>query len=165
MGGPPPGGGGGGFGGPPPGGMGGPPPGGGFGAPAATGAPAGFGAPPGGPMVPAGGAAIAGAGAARNPTTITLISMFCCFYYGLFQCMKTEEDLNKFLGKSGGGNILWMLFPLIPALSMPKLISEARARAGTATQGEGSLIMYILLPYYAFIKDANEVLGKSNGLA
>jgi hypothetical protein len=128
----------------------------------------GYGAPaPGGAMIP-GSAPLATAGgatgASRNPTTITLISMFCCFYYGLFQCMKTEEDLNKFLGKSGGGNILWMLFPLIPALSMPKLIGEARARAGTATQGEGSLIMYILLPYYAFIKDANEVLGKPNGL-
>ena len=117
-------------------------------------------------MIPGSAPLVAGAGAAaaRNPTTITLISVFCCFYYGLFQCMKTEEELNNFLGKSAGGNILWMLFPLIPALSMPKLMAEARARAGTPAQGEGSLIMYILLPYYAFIKDANEVLGRPNGL-
>jgi hypothetical protein len=124
----------------------GPPGGGGYGA-------------PGGGMAPAGPGGLGPKGTVRNPTTVTLISMFCCFYYGLFQCMKAEEEVNKFLGKSEGGSILWMLFPLIPALSMPKLIAEARAKAGTPTQGEGSLIMYIILPYYAFTKDVNELWG------
>lgn len=124
----------------------GPPGGGGYGA-------------PGGGMAPAGPGGLGPKGTVRNPVQVTLISMFCCFYYGLFQCMKAEEEVNKFLGKSEGGSILWMLFPLIPALSMPKLIAEARAKAGTPTQGEGSLIMYIFLPYYAFTKDVNELWG------
>lgn len=130
----------------------GPPGGGGYGA-------------PGGGMAPAGPGGLGPKGTQRNPVTVTLISMFCCFYYGLFQCMKAEEEVNKFLGKSEGGSILWMLFPLIPALSMPKLIAEARAKAGTPTQGEGSLIMYILLPYYAFTKDVNELWGPPQQLA
>ena len=124
----------------------GPPGGGGYGA-------------PGGGMAPAGPGGLGPKGTARNPVTVTLISLFCCFYYGLFQCMKAEEEVNKFLGKSEGGSILWMLFPLIPVLSMPKLIAEARAKAGTPTQGEGSLIMYFLLAPYAFIKDVNELWG------
>ncbi len=124
----------------------GPPGGGGYGA-------------PGGGMAPAGPGGLGPKGTVRNPVQVTLIALFCCFYSGLGQCMKAEEEVNKVLGKSEGGSILWMLFPLIPALSMPKLIAEARAKAGTPTQGEGSLIMYIFLPYYAFTKDVNELWG------
>ena len=139
--------------------MSGPPPGGG----------PGFGAPPGAMMQAPGGAPMMGGGGGgammgggppgtiRNPVMVLLISYFCCFYYGLFQCMKAEEELNKFTGKNQGGSILWLLFPLIPALSMPKLIGEARQKAGGPTQGDGSLIMYILIAPYALIKDANDI--------
>ena len=121
--------------------------------------------PAGGGMMMQGGAPGAMAagpiGTVRNATTITLVSILLSMcggvYYGLFQCMKVEEELNRFLGKGSGGSILWLLFPLIPALSAGKLIGEARQKAGTPTQGDGSLIMYILLPYYSFVNDANEV--------
>jgi hypothetical protein len=90
---------------------------------------------------------------------ILLISLFCCPWYGLWQCMKAEEEVNRFLGKSEGGSILWLLFPLLPALSAPKLIAEARARAGTQSQGEGNILLYIFVPYYSFIGDVNELWG------
>jgi hypothetical protein len=96
-------------------------------------------------------------GTIRNPVVNTLITFMCCPYYGLFQCMKVEEELNRFVGKNSGGSILWFLFALIPILSMPKLIGEARAKAGTPTQGDGSLIMYLLLWPFAVPKDANEI--------
>ena len=114
----------------------------------------------GGMAGPVGGGPMQGGGppgTLRNPTMVLLVTYFCCVYYGLFQCMKVEEELNKFTGKGSGGSILWLLFPLIPALAMPKLIGEARQKAGTQTQGDGSLIMYILIAPYALLKDANEV--------
>ena len=40
---------------------------------------------------------------------------------------------------------------------MGELIGAARAKAGTATQGNGSFIMYWLLGMYFIPKDANEV--------
>jgi hypothetical protein len=42
---------------------------------------------------------------------------------------------------------------------MPKLIAEARARAGTQTQGEGSLLLYWLAAPYFFLTDVNELWG------
>jgi hypothetical protein len=156
-----------------------------YGAPPPGGAPVAspdYGAAPGpgmgGAMVPAGGSAMApmgGGGMApmggggggplaagppgviRNPMVALAVTCFCCPWFGFFQCMKAEEELNKFLGKSQGGNILWLLFPLIPALAMPKLIAEARAKAGTPAQGEGNLVGYIFLASYLFLKDANEI--------
>lgn len=89
--------------------------------------------------------------------TSLLISMFCCPYFGLFQCMKAEEELNAFLGKGGGGNILWLFFPLIPVLSITKLVAEARAKAGIATQGEPNMIGYFFVAPYLLLKDANEI--------
>ncbi|HEU4412407.1 MAG TPA: hypothetical protein VFS43_44605, partial [Polyangiaceae bacterium] len=58
-----------------------------------------------------------------------------------------------------GGSILWLLFPIIPVLSMPKLMAEARARAGTPTQGEGNLLLYWLAAPYTFLADVNELWG------
>jgi hypothetical protein len=134
-----------GYGGPPPGAPGfGPGYGGGF--------------PPGG----GGGGPIQGPGPrgeVRNPMVLLLVSLFCCPWYGLWQCMKAEEEVNRFLGKGQGGNILWLIFPLIPALSAPKLMAEARARASTPTQGEGNILLYIFVPYYSFIADVNELWG------
>lgn len=116
---------------------------------------------PAGPMgmqAPPGGGGAGAPGQIRNPMIATLAWFLCCFpYLGLFWCMKAEEELNRFLGKPGGGSILWLLFPLIPALAMPKLVAEARQRAGTQTQGEGSLIGYIFFPSYLLLKDVNEV--------
>jgi hypothetical protein len=172
----------GGFGGPPvqaPGGFGAPPPdAGGYGAPlsapgAGFGAPnnapvntPGFGAPPGamvpmtsGPMVPMGQAGLAGAGPVgtiRNPVTVLILSMVC-FIVGLAQLRSLEDELNTFVGNGKKASILWFLFPLIPILGMPKLIAEARAKAGTPLQGEGNLIMYILLGPYMIPNDANQI--------
>jgi hypothetical protein len=168
---------GGGYGGPPQGGYGQPQ--GGYGQPQAQpggyGGPPqqGYGAPPGAPgfgpgygggFPPGGGGGgpIQGPGPrgeVRNPMMVLLVSLFCCPWYGLWQCMKAEEEVNRFLGKSEGGSILWLLFPLIPALSAPKLIAEARARASTPTQGEGNILLYIFVPYYSFIADVNELWG------
>jgi hypothetical protein len=91
---------------------------------------------------------------------LAAISYCCCPFWGIFQLYKLEGELNRYLGKGDGGSILWFLFGLIPLLGMPKLIGEARAKAGTATQGDGSLIMYLLLGIYAIPKDANEVWEK-----
>ena len=128
------------------------------------------GPPPGGAMVPMGGAPMAqmgggGGGMAgggppgtiRSEVMIAAISYMCCAFYGLHQLKEIEGELNRYLGKSEGGSILWYLFALVPLLSMPKLIGEARAKAGTPTQGEGSLIMYLLLGIYMIPKDANEI--------
>ena len=115
---------------------------------------------PGGMSGPVGGGPMQGTGGPavlRNPVMLTLITYMCCPYYGLYQCMKMEEELNRFLGKPAGGNILWMLFAIIPILGMPKLMAEARAKAGTATQGEGSLLGYLFLWPYLLPKDTNEV--------
>lgn len=110
-------------------------------------------------MMGPGGGGGGSVGTVRNPMMVLLITWFCCIYYGFWQCMKAEEEVNRYLGKTEGGSILWLLFPLIPCLSMPKLIAEARQKAGTPTQGEGSLIGYIFLAPYLFIKDVNELWG------
>ena len=99
-------------------------------------------------------------GEIRNPVVLAAVSYMCCPFWGIFQLYKLEGELNRYLGKSEGPSILWFLFALIPLLSMPKLMAEARAKAGTATQGEGSLIMYLLLGIYQIPKDANEVWEK-----
>jgi len=96
-------------------------------------------------------------GAIRNPVMVAAISYMCCFLYGLHQLKEIEGELNRYLGKGQGGSIMWYLFALLPLLSMPKLIGEARAKAGTPTQGDGSLIMYLLLGIYMIPKDANEI--------
>ena len=111
----------------------------------------------GAPMMQMGGGGGGAPGTIRNPVMLAAISYMCCPWYGLWQCMKVEEELNRYLGKNQGGSILWFLFALIPILSMPKLIAEARAKAGTPAQGEGNLIMYILIGIYAFPKDANDI--------
>ena len=103
-----------------------------------------------------GGGPIQTRGTVRNPITMFLVSS-CCFPYVLFQYKQMEEELKAVAGNPGPGSILWFLFPLVPLLSMPKLIGEARAKAGTPTQGEGSLIMYLLLGPYFLTKDANEI--------
>lgn len=95
-------------------------------------------------------------GTIRNPIMVFLISNICCFY-GLMQGKAIEAELKAYLGKPDGGSIMWFLFPLIPLLSMPALIGEARAKAGTPTQGNGSLFMYWLLGLYFIPKDANEI--------
>jgi hypothetical protein len=95
-------------------------------------------------------------GTPRNPVTVLLLSSFC-LWVGLNQLRQIETDLNRFVGKNEPGSILWLLFPLIPLLAMPKLIAAARARAGTATQGEPSLPLYLFLGPYALPKDANEI--------
>jgi hypothetical protein len=136
------------------------PPQGGFGQPPQAGYGPGYGGgfPPGG----GGGGPLQGPGQkgeVRNAVMSLLLCFVCCPFYAMYQGMKAEEDINRFLGKGQGGSILWFLFPLIPVLSMPKLIGEARARAGTATQGEGSLLMYILAWPYFFFVDVNELWG------
>ena len=98
-------------------------------------------------------------GTFRNPTTMLLYN-FCCAPYGIYQLYQLEGELKRYLGRAEGPSILWFLFTLIPLLGMPKLIGEARAKAGTATQGDGSLIMYLLLGMYMIPKDANEVWEK-----
>jgi hypothetical protein len=131
----------------------------------------GYGAPPGGAMVPMGGAPMqqmGGAGMAaggppgiiRNPVMVAAISYICCPFYGIWQLREIEGELNRYLGKNQGPSILWFMFALIPLLSMPKLIGEARAKAGTATQGDGNLIMYLLLGIYMIPNDVNEVWSK-----
>lgn len=110
----------------------------------------------GAPGAAPGGAPAGPVGQIRNPVTLFLISCIC-FLYGLSQMRTMEGELNRFLGRNQDGSILWFLFPLIPILSMPKLIGEARAKAGTTTQGNGSLIMYLLLGYYFLTKDVNEI--------
>lgn len=113
----------------------------------------------GGVQGPAGGGMQSGGppGAIRNPVMVAAISYMCCFLYGLHQLKEIEGELNRYLGKGQGGSITWYLFALLPLLSMPKLIGEARAKAGTPTQGDGSLIMYLLLGIYMIPKDANEI--------
>ena len=107
----------------------------------------GYGAPAGGPP-----------GQIRNPIMVLLITAMCgCLPYGMYQCMKIQEELNRYLGKNEGGSVMWFLFPLLPTLAMPKLIAEARAKAGTATQGEPGLLGYLFLGFYLFPKDANEI--------
>lgn len=115
-------------------------------------------APMGGaPMVPAGGAPGGGApGQIRNPIMVFLIGYICCFY-AMFQLKEIEGELRRYTGKGDSGSILWFIFPLIPLLGMGELVGAARAKAGTATQGNGSFIMYWLLGMYFIPKDANEV--------
>ena len=112
--------------------------------------------------VPGGGLQAGGPpGEIRNATMIAVITYVCaCAPYGIWQLYQVEGDLKRYLGKSDGPSILWFLFTLIPLLSMPKLIGEARAKAGTSTQGDGSLIMYLILGVYQIPKDANEIWEK-----
>jgi hypothetical protein len=108
-----------------------------------------------------GGALSAPPGEIRNPTTITLITLFGCgigAYYGLHQCRLIEGELKKMLGRPDTeGNILWYIFGLIPILSMPALVAEARARVGTQTQGAPGLIGYLFGWFYLIPNDANEI--------
>jgi hypothetical protein len=113
----------------------------------------------GAPAPGAAGAAGGPIGQVRNPIMVMLVG-YICFLYGLMQMRAIDGELNKFLGRNQDGSILWFLFPLLPLLSMPKLMAEARAKAGTATQGNGSLIMYLLFGYFFITKDANEVWEK-----
>ncbi len=108
-----------------------------------------------------GAAAMSGGavGQIRNPVMVFLIGYICVFY-GLLQMRAIEGELNRFLGKGQDGSIMWFLFPLLPLLGMGKLIGEARAKAGTATQGDGSFIMYWLVGFYFITKDANEIWEK-----
>lgn len=110
-------------------------------------------------MVPmgAGGGGGEPLGVIRNPVLVALISYLCCPWYGIYQLYQIEGELNRYLGKSQGASILWFLFALIPLLSMPKLIGEARAKAGTATQGDGGLLGYLFLGFFLIPKDANEI--------
>lgn len=79
-------------------------------------------------------------------------------FYGMHQLRTIEGELHVMLGhKEKEGNILWYLFALIPLLSMPKLIAEARARVGTQTQGEPGLLGYLFLGVYLITKDATEI--------
>ncbi len=95
-------------------------------------------------------------GTIRNPVMVFLISYICCFY-GMMQLRAIEGELKAYLGKGNEGSIMWFIFPLIPLLSMPALIGEARQKSGCPTQGNGSLIMYWLLGLYFVPKDANEI--------
>ena len=108
-----------------------------------------------------GGALSAPPGEIRNPTTITLITLFGCgigAYYGLHQCRMIEGELKKMLGRPDSeGNILWYIFGLIPILSMPALVAEARVRVGTQTQGAPGLIGYLFGWFYLIPNDANEI--------
>jgi hypothetical protein len=119
---------------------------------------AGYGAAPGpgggGPIQPGGGGPL---GKIRSPVMLVLVGYMCCPYYSLYQLALVESELNAYLGKPAGMNWLWLLFPLLPLLSMGKLVGEVRAKAGTPTQGEGSLIMYWLLGFYTIPKDVNEI--------
>lgn len=98
-------------------------------------------------------------GTIRNPIMVFLVGNFC-FLYALLQLRAIEGELNRFLGKGQDGSILWFLFPLVPLLGMGKLIGEARQRAGTASQGDGSLFMYLILGTFFIPKDANEIWEK-----
>jgi hypothetical protein len=132
------------------------------------GAQPGYGAPPGA-MVPMGGAPMVGGpgggaggppGTIRNAVMIAAISYLCCPFYGVWQLYQIEGELKAYLGKGGGPSVLWFIFGLIPLLSMPKLVGEARARAGTSTQGDGNLIMYLLLGIFIIPNDVNEIWTK-----
>jgi hypothetical protein len=107
------------------------------------------------PYTPPGALALPN-GTIRNPVTVLLLSSFC-FWVGWNQLRLIETELNRLVGKTEQGSILWLLFPLIPLLGMPKLIAAARARAGTATQGEPNLVLYLFLGPYSLPKDANEI--------
>lgn len=109
-------------------------------------------------MVPMGNTSLAAGpvGTIRNPVVTMLITMVC-FIAGFAQLKALEDELNAFVGNGKKASILWFLFPLIPLLGMPKLIGEARAKAGTPVQGEGNLILYILLGSYMIPNDANQI--------
>lgn len=96
-------------------------------------------------------------GTIRNPILSILSICFCCPFYAFYQSYKTEEELKRFLGKSDGPSILWFLLPIVPILAAPKLIAEARAKAGCKTQGEPSTFGYYFMGYYLLLKDANEI--------
>ncbi len=111
------------------------------------------------PMAPVGSAGLAPVGPVgtiRNPIVVFLLTGVC-FLIGLAQMRALEDELNAFVGNGKKASILWFLFPLIPVLGMPKLIAEARAKAGTPVQGEGNLILYIFLGPYMIPNDANQI--------
>jgi hypothetical protein len=109
-------------------------------------------APSGGSMQQAGPP-----GQIRNPVLSMLAIMFCCPWYSFWQCKQTEGELHKFLGRNDDGTIMWMVAPIMPALNARKLIAEARAKAGTPTQGEPGFLGYLFFYYWNFLKDANEI--------
>jgi hypothetical protein len=113
----------------------------------------------GAPVVPAGNTGLAAGpvGAIRNPIMVFLVAGVTCGFFGLYSLYSIEGELNAFLGNGKKASILWFLFPLLPLLGMPKLIAEARAKAGTPVQGEGNLILYLLLGVYMIPNDANQI--------
>ena len=113
-----------------------------------------------GAMVPVSGQPMMGSGAVgtiRNPVGVVVLTMCTFGLYGLYTLYSIENELHAFLGDGKKASILWFLFPLLPLLALPKVVAQARAKAGTPAQGEGNLILYLLLGPYMIPTDTNQI--------
>lgn len=97
-------------------------------------------------------------GKIRNPIVVFLISSTCCPIYCICKLTQIEGEFKRLLGQGQGRIDLVVHLCNHSASGMPKLIAEARQRAGTATEGEPGLFGYLFLPgLYLLPKDANEI--------
>lgn len=96
-------------------------------------------------------------GQTRNPTTVLLIS-FICAPYAIFAMFQMFGELGTYLGKS----IPWwqMFIPVLNLIflfsTLPKLVAEAKQKAGSTTPVRGAALYFLVGPY-ALAADLNDV--------
>jgi hypothetical protein len=96
-------------------------------------------------------------GQTRNPVMVLLISLVCA-PYALFSIWQMCNELGAYLGKPIPW---WQLF--IPILNLifvfstlPKLVQEAKQKAGAQKPAMGGIVYFLVAPY-ALAADLNEV--------